>query len=152
MSGTVARQDLDAFTRYEEFVAARIDSSLKPREIIFLALAGIFGEGGELIDPLKKQLFHVEADANGHRPLKYVDPAAALLEAGDLLWYVVALMIGTRRYLIECANAAGDGDAVLAAARIGLAQAVEANVEKLTRRYPEGFTYGGGLRGGDDAK
>lgn len=69
---------------------------------------GLFGEAGELVDHLKKVLFH------GH-------PANKPLireEAGDVLWYL--------------AN-------ILAEFGITLDEVMEQNIEKLRRRYPNGF-------------
>lgn len=70
---------------------------------------GLAGESGELIDILKKHVYH------GHA----LDMEAAKKELGDVLWYVAVL-----------------------ASELGfkLSEVAEANIEKLEKRYTNGFS------------
>jgi NTP pyrophosphatase (non-canonical NTP hydrolase) len=70
---------------------------------------GIAGEAGEVVDHLKKVVFH------GHE----LDKDKLEEELGDLMWYVATL-----------ANTAG----------LSLEQIAANNVDKLRRRYPDGFS------------
>lgn len=69
---------------------------------------GLAGEAGEVVDHIKKCLFHA----------KPLDRDAVLLEVGDVLWYV---------------------DKLLALLGFSLLDALKANDEKLTERYPNGW-------------
>jgi NTP pyrophosphatase (non-canonical NTP hydrolase) len=73
------------------------------------AALGLSGEAGELIEQIKKHLFH------GHN----LDHAKFLNELGDVLWYLTIL-----------------------ASSIGhtLNDVMVMNVNKLSKRYPEGFS------------
>lgn len=73
------------------------------------AAMGLGGEGGEVLDHLKKHLFH------GH-PL---DLSHIAKELGDILWYVA-----------EACYAIG----------IPMSEVAELNVDKLKKRYPDGFS------------
>lgn len=76
------------------------------------AALGLNGEAGEIADHVKKVMFH------GH-PLDDDTRDKIAKEIGDILWY--------------CALAAkGIG--------LGLGEIASMNVEKLRRRYPEGFS------------
>ncbi len=79
-----------------------------PRELLILAALGIAGESGEVVDALKKVLYH------SHE----LDVVELRKELGDLLWYIVLLCdtIG-----------------------LSLDDVMQANVEKLQERYPQGF-------------
>ena len=81
-----------------------------PHETIKLALVGLQDELGELAGPLKKYLWHGHAD---------LDRVHLQDEVGDVLWYLATLC-----------NALD----------ISLEDALEGNVEKLRRRYPDGFS------------
>ena len=76
---------------------------------ILNACNGIAGEAGELIDLVKKWIFH-------EKPL---DEEHAKTELGDLLWYT-ALMCHSFGWNME--------------------DVMELNIEKLKKRYPDGFT------------
>ena len=69
---------------------------------------GLCGETGEVVDYLKKHMFH------GHD----LDENKLIDELGDVLWYLTAL----------CEQF-----------DIGLDEVMERNIEKLRRRYPQGF-------------
>ena len=73
------------------------------------AALGLAGEGGEVVDFMKKFLFH------GHP----FDRDHVVKELGDILWYVV-----------QAADAL----------EVTLEHIMEQNVEKLRRRYPQGFS------------
>ena len=69
---------------YADFVKAgvRIERE-RPTDRLMLAALGLAGESGEVIDHLKKHIFHGV-------PL---DRAALLLELGDVRWYYELLLI-----------------------------------------------------------
>lgn len=69
---------------------------------------GLAGESGELVDHIKKHVFH------GHG----LDPAVVLKEAGDVLWYLAEILEMTG---------------------LSMSDAMRENIEKLTRRFPDGF-------------
>ena len=71
---------------------------------------GIAGESGELVDVLKKILFH------GHP----VNRDSLIEELGDILWYI---------------------DAIASSIGSSLEEIAEFNVDKLKKRYPEGFSF-----------
>ena len=79
-----------------------------PRELLILTALGIAGESGEVVDALKKVLYH------SHE----LNVTELGKEIGDLLWYMVLLCdtVGLR-----------------------LDDVMQANVEKLQKRYPQGF-------------
>ena len=81
------------------------------------AALGLAGESGEIADHVKKVMFH------GH-PLDDATRDKIAKEIGDILWY--------------CAMA-GQGIG------LGLAEIARMNVEKLKKRYPEGFSTGNSL-------
>ena len=74
------------------------------------SVMGLNGEAGEVIDLVKKHLFH------NHE----LDKDKLKLELGDVLWY-----------LAEAAEALG----------ISLEDIAISNIDKLKRRYPEGFDF-----------
>lgn len=73
-----------------------------------MACLGLAGETGETIEHFKKAIFH-------GKPL---DGDAAVLEIGDVLWYLTCLCT---------------------ALKVDLGLVAEANIEKLQKRYPEKF-------------
>lgn len=93
-------------------VAARRTADLKLRHVdrVSNACMGLCGETGEVVDYLKKHLYH------GHRMA--LDDLAE--ELGDVLWYVAE---------------------IASAHRLMLGDIAQRNVDKLKRRYPDGFSH-----------
>lgn len=75
-----------------------------------MAALGLVGEAGEVVDRIKKILYH-DHDVDTERP-KLVE------ELGDVLWYMAV---------------------IAEAIEVGLDVVANTNVDKLFRRYPEGF-------------
>lgn len=103
------------FKEYQELSRRTLNTALTPNEALANYGLGVAGEGGELIEMLKKHAFHGKAanlaDVEG--------------EAGDLLFYLAA---------------------VLSTFGLSLEEVAAKNVEKLKKRYPNGFEVGGGIR------
>jgi NTP pyrophosphatase (non-canonical NTP hydrolase) len=78
------------------------------KELLTLAALGIAGEAGEVVDTVKKVLYH------SHE----LDISSLSKEVGDLLWYMV-LLCDTVGFTLD--------------------DVMQANVEKLRKRYPHGF-------------
>jgi len=78
------------------------------RELLTLTALGLAGETGEIVDELKKVLYH------GHE----LDTGKLRKELGDLFWYLV-LLCDTLDLTLD--------------------DVMQANVEKLRKRYPDGF-------------
>ena len=70
---------------------------------------GLVGESGELIDHIKKHLFH------GHD----IDNDYVSKEIGDMQWYMNAIA--------SCLN-------------LSMNNILQENIDKLLKRYPEGFS------------
>jgi NTP pyrophosphatase (non-canonical NTP hydrolase) len=91
---------------------ASAESLADERTMLNAAALGLNGEAGEIADHVKKVMFH------GH-PLDDATRDKIAKEIGDILWY--------------CAmGARGIG--------IDLSEVARMNVEKLMKRYPEGFS------------
>lgn len=93
-------------------LAMRTNGTTGERECLSNAALGLTGEGGEFADTVKKILHH------GH-PLDDAAREHMAKELGDALWYVA-----------QGAHAIGKT----------LGQIGEANIEKLRKRYPDGFS------------
>lgn len=72
-----------AMRQYQEFVnrGVILDND-SPRERLLLGALGLAGEAGEVIDHIKKHVFH-------NKPL---DREAVVLELGDSLWYFTLIL------------------------------------------------------------
>jgi NTP pyrophosphatase (non-canonical NTP hydrolase) len=69
------------FEQYQEFASRTLNPNLNIQDRIIEACFGITGESGELIDHVKKHLFHK------HEINKtYIEK-----EIGDILWYISSL-------------------------------------------------------------
>jgi NTP pyrophosphatase (non-canonical NTP hydrolase) len=93
---------------YQTLVTRTMNQDLLGREAIANYCMGLAGEVGEVIEPLKKMLFHG----------KIIDYTEVTKELGDVCWYMSAL----------CTELGIDMEDVL-----------EQNIEKLKKRYPNGF-------------
>ena len=78
------------------------------KELLTLTALGIAGEAGEVVDIVKKVLYHAHE----------LEISSLSKEVGDLLWYITLLC-----------------DTV----GLTLDDVMQMNVEKLRKRYPDGF-------------
>ncbi|MEO5589439.1 MAG: nucleoside triphosphate pyrophosphohydrolase family protein [Gemmatimonadaceae bacterium] len=102
------------FDEYEELAlrTASAESLVDERTMLNAAALGLNGEAGEIADHVKKLIFH------GH-PLDDATRDKIAKEIGDILWYCA---MGARGIGVPLSRIAG------------------MNVEKLKKRYPEGFS------------
>lgn len=94
---------------------AMITAGTHEQPVLYGALA-VAGEAGEVVDAIKKKLFH--------RDERITNPMLAK-ELGDVLWGI-AYLARQLGYTLE--------------------QIASMNIEKLRKRYPAGFEDGGGIR------
>lgn len=105
---------IETLSAYETMMRATLPP-LDEREMVKMASMGLAGEAGELVDMLKKHVYHgIPLDIEGVRS-----------ECGDVLWYLVCLIV---------------------AIGLDFQEVARANIAKLKRRYPDGFEDGGGVR------
>ena len=98
-------------TDYQALAARTINPEQPDKERLINFVFGLVGETGETIDLLKKIIY------NGHDLETNRDKLT--MELGDCLWYIAGI-----------ATAAG----------ITLDDIATRNIEKLRRRYPDGFS------------
>ncbi len=94
---------------YQKLAMTTLNKDLTKKEVLVNSVMGLNGEAGEVIDLVKKHLFH------GHE----LNKEELIKELGDVAWY-----------LAEAAYALD----------IDLETILELNIEKLKKRYPEGFS------------
>lgn len=106
--------DIPTFDEYQSLAlrTASKESLVDERTMLNAAALGLNGEAGEIADHVKKVMFH------GH-PLDNDTRDKIVKELGDILWY--------------CAMGAR-------ALGVPLGEIARINVEKLMKRYPEGFS------------
>ena len=94
---------------YQNLAMMTLNKDLTKKEALVNSVMGLNGEAGEVIDLVKKHLFH------GH----VLNKEELIKELGDVAWY-----------LAEAAYALD----------IDLETILKLNIEKLKKRYPEGFS------------
>ena len=94
---------------YQRLAMTTLNKDLTKKEVLVNSVMGLNGEAGEVIDLVKKHLFH------GHE----LNKEELIKELGDVAWY-----------LAEAAYALD----------IDLETILVKNIEKLKKRYPEGFS------------
>ena len=85
------------------------------KDKLSLAAMGIAGEAGEVVDALKKHLFH-----NDPKSPKPLDLNKLVKELGDLRWYIEYLLL---------------------AVDVSIEEVELANIAKLRARFPTGFNF-----------
>lgn len=102
----------DCFEQYQQDVVRTLAEH--PDKGFGLAILGLglAGEAGEAADIIKKVVGH-------KHPLDEATSLKLLAELGDVMWYVAAIA-----HTLD----------------IGLESIVQYNVEKLAKRYPDGFS------------
>lgn len=110
-------------------LAARTLLNAPPRKysdkeimLIWNAL-GAAGEAGELADDIKKSIFH-DTELNG-----VLNTPRLMKEMGDTIWYIAGI----------CTHLG-----------VSLEDVMKYNIDKLKKRYPEGFVVGGGKERDDN--
>jgi NTP pyrophosphatase (non-canonical NTP hydrolase) len=83
MTATTHGDGGSVLDRHIKIVLATMNTSLTKEQRIAMLSMGLAGEVGEVIEPLKKHLFHG----------KPIDTAHLMSEAGDVLWYLNGLLI-----------------------------------------------------------
>ncbi len=94
---------------YQRLALTTMNSKRSEEELLINSVMGLCGESGEVIDIVKKHIFH------GHE----LDKDKLVDELGDVAWYIA-----------ECAYALG----------VSLEDVLRHNIDKLKRRYPDGFS------------
>lgn len=94
---------------YQE-LAMRTTVPMAHDDCLVLAALGLAGEAGEIVEHVKKYIYH------GHQ----YDRAEMSKEIGDVLWYLT--------YLANSLD-------------LRLSDIMQQNIEKLAKRYPNGFTH-----------
>lgn len=104
---------------YQDNIRKFMNHGLSGRETLSNWALGLAGESGEVVEIIKKFLYH------GSFMSRYSLKHKTKEEIGDVLFYAAALCAGLD---------------------IKLGDAMQANIKKLEKRYPDGFKPGGGER------
>ena len=64
--------------KYQELAMLTLNKELSKKDMLFNGVMGLNGESGEVIDLVKKHLFH------GHE----LDVEKLIKELGDVMWYI----------------------------------------------------------------
>jgi NTP pyrophosphatase (non-canonical NTP hydrolase) len=94
---------------YQQLAKRTINKGMSKKDMLINSVMGLTGESGEVIDLVKKHLFHSHELDKNH----------LIKELGDVAWY-----------LAEACTALD----------ITLEEVLITNIEKLKKRYPEGFS------------
>ncbi len=86
---------LDAFDAYRRDAARTLPPNTSPRDALNIGALGLAGESGEVIELVKKHLFH------GHA----LDRERLKKELGDVLWYLAAICTAEGLSLGDVADA-----------------------------------------------
>lgn len=91
------------------------------KDLLLEGALGLSGETGEAVDIIKKYIYHEHSivSKTGESKLSKEDRDKLIYELGDILWYVNEIAYVINAPLSEIANK---------------------NIEKLKKRYPEGFS------------
>ena len=95
--------------KYQELAMRTVNKELSKKEMLVNGVMGLNGESGEVIDLVKKHLFH------GHD----LDRDKIIKELGDVLWYIAE---------------------VCSSLDVSIDEVMEKNIEKLAKRYSNGFS------------
>jgi NTP pyrophosphatase (non-canonical NTP hydrolase) len=94
---------------YQQLAKRTINKEMSKKDMLINSVMGLAGESGEVIDLVKKHLFHSHELDKNH----------LIKELGDVAWYLAE---------------------VCTALDITLEEVLITNIEKLKKRYPEGFS------------
>lgn len=84
------------FKKYQELSSRTLrHQAMEHRDVVAMACMGLAGEVGEVLEPIKKHLFHG----------KELDRYQTMIEIGDCLWYAAALCTELGISLDEAAEA-----------------------------------------------
>lgn len=95
--------------KYQKLAMRTVNKELSKKDMLVNGVMGLNGESGEVIDLVKKHLFH------GHE----LDNDKLVKELGDVMWYIAE---------------------VCTALDVDMNEVMEKNIEKLTKRYQNGFS------------
>ena len=95
--------------KYQELAMVTLNKELTKKDMLINGVMGMNGESGEVIDLVKKHLFH------GHD----LDKDKLVKELGDVLWYIAE---------------------VCTSLDLSIDEVMKKNIEKLTKRYQNGFS------------
>ncbi len=121
--GNFGNANPDLFTLYQHLVQRTMNTDLNDLEQCKNYLLGLSGETGELVNVFKKAFYHASMDIDDIKSGmdRYKALESIVDELGDVLWYYAALA-----NLLD----------------INLSIILMNNIDKLQKRYPEGFRKG----------